>query len=100
MERKFQDGLFNLENWYGKADKDGKVIALCNIGIDTCIQYGKLSLFPYHIFNKGCSLTKLGKISEGKKFLSQSMAIFEAMKEYDDIEYGKKWVKENLNLEL
>ena len=61
--------LFNLENWYGNANEDEKVIELCEIGIDMCIKYGKLSHFPYHIFNKGCSLSKLGKLSEGIKCL-------------------------------
>ena len=32
--------LHNLENWYGMADEDEKVIELCNIGIDVCIHYG------------------------------------------------------------
>ena len=92
--------LFNLENWYGNSDDDKKVIELCDIGIDMCIRYGKLSQFPFHIFNKGCSLVKLGKTEEGIKCLKQSMVILETMKEYDDIEHGKNWVKENLNIEL
>ena len=92
--------LFNLENWYGKADDDKKVIELCDIGIDVCISYGKLFLFPYHIFNKGCSLIKLGKMEEGIKNLKKSMVFLESIKKYDDIEYGKKWLKENLNIEL
>lgn len=92
--------LHSLENWYGMADKDEKVIELCEIGIDTCISYGKLTLFPYHIFNKGCSLIKLGKIDEGKECLSQAFAILKAMKEFDDVEFGKKWVAENLGIRL
>ena len=92
--------LFNLENWYGHANMDEKVLALCEIGIDMCIHYGKLSQFPYHIFNKGCSLVKIGKIDEGKKNLRQAFTILETMKRFDDVEYGKNWLKENLNIEL
>lgn len=92
--------LFNLENWYGLCNKDDKVLELCDIGIKECIKNGKLSTFPYQLFNKGCSLVKLGKIEEGKNFLKDSFVILNQMKKNDDIEHGKKWLKENLNLEL
>ena len=92
--------LHNLENWYGMADEDEKVIELCNIGIDICIHYGKLTPFPYQIFNKGCSLVKLGKTEEGKKYLMQAFTIFETLNFYDEIEFGKKWLKNTLNIIL
>ncbi|MBR1403034.1 MAG: hypothetical protein IJ558_02535 [Treponema sp.] len=81
--------LFNLENWYGRANEDEKVIPLCEKGIDVCIRYGKLTTFPYQVFNKGYSLVKLGKIEDGKKCLSQAFIIIEAMKEFDNLNYGK-----------
>ena len=92
--------LHNLENWYGMADEDEKVIELCNIGIDVCIHYGKLTPFPYQIFNKGCSLVKLGKSEEGKKCLMQAFTIFETLNSYDEIEFGKKWLKNTLGIDL
>jgi transcriptional regulator with XRE-family HTH domain len=92
--------LQNLENWYGLANKDEKVIELCDIGIDICIHYGKLTPFPYQIFNKGCSLVKLGKTEEGKKYLMQAFTIFETLNSYDEVEFGKKFVKDNLGIEL
>ena len=92
--------LFNLENWYGNSDDDKKVIELCDIGIDMCIRYGKLSQFPFHIFNKGCSLVKLGQIELGKECISDSFIILKNMKEFENIEYAKKWLKDTLNIEL
>ncbi len=92
--------LFNLENWYGEFGKHEEVLKFCNIGIDTCIHYGKLTQFPFHLFNKGCSLIKLGKIEDGKEFISEAFIILKAMKRFDDIEYGKKWIDENLNIKL
>ena len=92
--------LLNLENWYGNANEDEKVIVLCEKGIDVCIQYGKLTSFPYQIFNRGCSLVKLGKVEEGKKCLSQAFIIIEAMKEFDNLNYGKNWVRENLHIQI
>lgn len=92
--------LFNLENWYGMRNEDEKVIALCDTGIDVCIQYGKLSIFPYQIFNKGCSLIKLGNIDEGKQCISDAFVILKRIKKHDDVLYGKKWIKEHLNIDL
>lgn len=92
--------LFNLENWYGMKNEDEKVIELCDIGIDVCIRYGKLSNFPYQIFNKGCSLIKLGKIEEGKNYLTDSLIILNRMKKYDDVTYGKKWIKNEFDIDL
>lgn len=92
--------LFNLENWYGMKNEDEKVIELCDIGIDVCIRYGKLSNFPYQIFNKGCSLIKLCKIEEGKNYLTDSLIILNRMKKYDDVTYGKKWIKNEFDIDL
>ena len=92
-----------MENWYGLRGKNGdyeKVLNFCDIAIDACVQYGKLSLFPFHIFNKGCALVKLGKILEGKDCIKDSFTILKQMKRLDDVEYGKKWLKESLNIEL
>ena len=92
--------LFNLENWYGLEDNDEKVVELCNIGIDECIKYGKLSTFPYQIFNKGCSLIKLGMIEDGKDCITESFVILKLLKKFDDIEYAKKWLKKNFHLDF
>ncbi|WP_294429998.1 helix-turn-helix transcriptional regulator [uncultured Treponema sp.] len=92
--------LFNLENWYGLSDNDAKALEICEIAIDSCIKYSPGNLFPYHIFNKGCALVKLGKMEEGKKFLEHAFIIMEELKKYDDIVSGKKWCKENLGLDL
>ena len=93
--------LFNLENWYGLRGQDDdykKALELSEIAIDMCIRFGILTGFPYHLYNKGCALVKLGKISEGKKYLQQAYNVFESMKEFGEIEHAKKWVNENLGI--
>ena len=90
--------LLNLENWYGDAGRFQEALELSEIGIKICINYGKLTPFPCQLFNKGCSLVKLKRITEGKKFLSQAFSVFEAMNLTDELNYGKKWVAENLKI--
>lgn len=95
--------LFNLENWYGLRGEKGdyeKMLELSKIAISVCNLYGKLSLFPYHIFNKGFALIKLGKIDEGELCFKDSFAILRNMDKFDDIEYGKEKVREYLNIKL
>ena len=92
--------LFNLENWYGLQGKTKECLEICELGIDSCIQYGNLSLFAYHIFNKGCALVELERLEEGKEYLNQSFSIMKSLKRHKDIIYGKKWLKEHLSLEL
>ena len=92
--------LFNLENWYGLSGNDKKSLEISEIAIDSCSNYGPSNLFPYHIFNKGCALVKLGRMEEGKKSLEHSFVIMEELKKCDDIASGKKWCKEKLGLNL
>ena len=92
--------LFNLENWYGLSGNDKKSLEISEIAIDSCSKYGPSNLFPYHIFNKGFALVKLGRMEEGKKSLEHSFVIMEELKKCDDIASGKKWCKEKLGLNL
>ena len=95
--------LFNLENWYGLRGESGdyeKTLTYCDIALDCCIRYGKLVLFPFHLFNKGCMLVKLGAISDGKECFEDSFTILNRMKKFEDITYGKKWLKENLGIDM
>ena len=92
--------LLNLENIYGEKGDFKKVLELSEKGIEICTHYGKLTQFPYQLFNKGWSLLKLNEIDDGIKYINQAFSIFDAMKENEDLEYGKKWVKENLNVDI
>lgn len=92
--------LLNLENWYGLRGDYKKALALSEKAIDICIKYGKLTSFPIHLFNKGCSLIKLNQEKNGKEFISQAFSIFKSMRKEDEIEYGKRWLLENFNITI
>lgn len=90
--------LLNLENWYGLRGDYQKALELSEKGIDICIHYGKLTQFPYQLFNKGWTLLKLNNLDEGQKFIKHAFSIFEAMNETRELQYGKKCVLEEFNL--
>ena len=80
--------LFNLENWYGLKGEGQKSLELSEKGINACIQYGKLTQFPYQIFNKGYALNLLGKRQEAEKYISDAFTIFKQMKKYEEAKFG------------
>lgn len=92
--------LFNLENWYGLDGKNELALALCEKGIDACIQYGPGDLFPYHIYNKGCALIRLGKTADGLECLKRAVYFMEEMKKYEDARHGRLWVMENFGISI
>ncbi len=92
--------LHNLENWYGQSGLPEKVLSLCEIGIDVCIRYGKLTQFPYHIFNKGYALALLGKKDEAKVYIAQAFNVFDAMKKHELVVFGAKSVNETFGFDF
>ena len=86
--------LFNLANWYGLRGNGEKALALSEIGIDVCIRYGKLTLFPYHLFNKGYSLALLERIDEARQFFQQAFNVFDAEKRHAATIFGAKAINE------
>lgn len=92
--------LFNLENWYSDKENGERVLELSKKGIETCIKYGKLTQFPYHIFNKGYALSLLGKTDEGKKVIEDSFVIFRNMNLNQNIEVAIPELKEKFGFEF
>lgn len=92
--------LFNLENWYGKLGNHEKVVELAELGRNACIQFGKLNLFPYHVFNKGYALAECGKMSEAKESLTSAFEIMKSMRQPDEVNFGVKDVNEKFGFDF
>lgn len=70
--------LYNLSNWLGKLLRFEEAQQIAETGIDFCIRYGNLVMFPLLICNKACTLAEQGRLEEATKFFTQSAVIFEA----------------------
>lgn len=79
--------LFNLSNWMGLDGRNEQVYELCSEGIEFCIKNGQLTVFPYLIFNKACSLAKMNRLEEALPVFRQACIIFEAL---DDMENSRR----------
>lgn len=92
--------LYNLSNWLAKKKRYEEALEMTDIGVDFCIKFGNLVAFPLLIFNKACSLAELGEQEKAKQFFNQSIAIFEAMKQYDRMEMASDWCKKHYQIEI
>lgn len=110
MENKIVDGrmkttkypmiLYNLSDWFGDMKCHNEALKMADEGIDFCVKYGNLALFPLLIFNKGSALAELGKISEAKVYLHQSIIVFNATKKYQQAQKAIDWCKKHYEIEF
>lgn len=110
MEEKIVDGtmkiakypmiLYNLSNWLGRENCHKEALKMADLGIRFCIRYGNLAFFPILVFNKGGALAELGKIDQAKKYLHQSVTIFEAMDRPDLIQVATDWCKLHYRIDI
>lgn len=100
MAKNYPVILFNLENWYGQAEQYEKVLKLSETSLDICIHYGKLDLFPYHLFNKGYALAGIGKTEDSKIYFNQALTIFLATKNLKDYAFGKEEIFKKFGIKI
>lgn len=92
--------LFNLSNWFGMEGRNELAFELCNTGIDFCIQYGKLTVFPRLIFNKAYSLAKMNRLDEAIPYFRQACTIFEALKDNERANLCRKEIRKVFSVEI
>ena len=110
MEQKMIDGklrtakypaiVYNMSNWLAKIGEHEDALKIAEEGVDFCVKYGNLMALPLLVFNKACSLAELGRKDEAKKFFTQSVVIFETMKQYDRVQTATDWCKEHYQIEI
>ncbi|MCI8894908.1 MAG: helix-turn-helix transcriptional regulator [Lachnospiraceae bacterium] len=92
--------LYNLSNWMGKERRDELAYTLCEEGIDFCIQNGKLSVFPFLIFNKGYSLARMSRLKEAVPYIRQACTIFEALKDQKRADMCRQEIEQSFSIHL
>lgn len=85
--------LQNLSSWLGQEGYYQDALALCQKGIDFCIEYGKMHTFPMLLCNKACVLAELGQIEMSKEFFDLSSAVFQAVGQRERAEQVKKYAQ-------
>lgn len=85
--------LQNLSSWLGQEGCYKEALRLCQMGLDHCVEYGKMHMFPMLLCNKACSLAELGHYDVSKESFSQSIAVFQAMSQHDRAEQVRKYAE-------
>ena len=108
MEEKMMDGkqkavkypmiVYNLSNWLGDMKRFEDVLKVTDTGIDFCIRFGILSLLPKLVFNKACALAELGDRNLAKKYFTQSVVVFETIKQEENKRTAIDWCKEHYEI--
>ncbi len=99
MSLKYPMILQNLSSWMGQEQRFEDALHLCQIGIDYCIEHGRLHIFPLLICNKACALAELGQYDLARKSFVQSIAILQAMNQQERAEETKKYAKLHYNIQ-
>ena len=83
--------LYNLSNWFGEEACHKEALKMADEGIDFCIKYGNLVIFPALILNKGVALIEMGQQADGEEYLHQAITIYKAMKKSEKVKLIMEW---------
>ena len=92
--------LFNLSNWKGLDGKYEEALALSEKGINECITYGQLLIFPYLLFNKGYCLLGLKQTEDGKKSIEHAFNFMDETGKHEDVVFASKKIKEIFGIDI
>lgn len=100
MAVKYPMILQNLSSWLEQEGKYKDALTLCQLGINYCIEYGKLHTFPMLLCNKACALAELGQYELSKECFFQSIALFRAINQRDRAEKIRKYAMNHYGMKL
>ncbi len=110
MENKIVDGkmkttkypmiMYNLSSWLEDKGCYREELRMAEQGIDFCVKYGNLALFPKLVLNKGGALVKMGDNENARKYLHQAITIFDAMGKLEIVQQVTAWCKDNCEFEI
>ncbi len=92
--------LFNLSNWKGLDGKYEEALALSEKGIQECITYGQLLIFPYLLFNKGYCLLGLKRTENGKRSIERALNFMDEIGKHGDASFGTQKIKEIFGIDI
>lgn len=110
MEKHVMDGnekakkypmiLQNLSSWLGEEGKYQDALQLCQEGINCCIEYGKLAIFPHLLYNKAALLAELRQSEAAKESFLQAITVFQAVNQPENAENIRKCANMDYNLNI
>lgn len=82
-----------LSSWLCQAGMYQDALALCQTGIEYCIEYGRLHTLPVLLHHKACGLAELGQYEMSEQYFFQSIALFQMMDQRERAEEVKEYAR-------
>ena len=93
--KKYPPIAYNLSLWLGLEEKYDEALKIIDSGLKCSLQYERFSSFSRLLYNKGFSLIRINKISEGKKELAHSLFLLKILKKQKFFQAAKKDIIKN-----
>jgi transcriptional regulator with XRE-family HTH domain len=91
--------VFWLAKYYGKQKNYIKTIEYCNLGIEKNKEFRTIYLMEYFCYYKALSYKRMGKISEYRNALYQTMLYIEIIPEEGRVERFYQTIKKDLSID-
>ncbi len=98
--KKYPMILQNMASWLSQEGRYEDALKLCETGIECCIEYGKLSVFPLLLYNKSALLAELGQFDQSRGCFLQTIAIFQAVNQHQQAEDIRMYANRDYKLNL
>lgn len=90
----------NMVSWLSQEGKYEDALTLCESGLDCCIEYGKMRVFPMLLYSKSALLAEIGQVDKSRKCFLQTIAIFQAMNQHRQAEEIRLYANKDYKLNL
>lgn len=84
--KKYPMIIQNMVSWLSQEGRYEDALVLCESGLECCIEYGKMKVFPMLLYNKSALLAETGQLDKSRKCFLQTIAIFQAMNQHQQAE--------------
>lgn len=98
--KKYPMIIQNMVSWLSEEGRYEDALPLCESGLECCIEYGKMKVFPMLMYNKSALLAETGQLDKSRKCFLQTIAIFQAMNQHRQAEDIRSFANKDYKLNL
>lgn len=90
----------NMVSWMSQEGRYEDALVLCESGLECCIEYGKMKVFPMLLYNKSALLAETGQLDESRRCFRQTIAVFQAINQHRQAEDIRIYANRDYKLNL
>lgn len=90
----------NMVSWLAQEGRYEDALVLCESGLECCIEYGKMKVFPRLLYSKSALLAETGQLEESRRCFMQTIAVFQAVNQHRQAEDIRRYANRDYKLNL